>query len=85
MSPKSIKLRKDETFITLGVLLKIAGIISTGGQAKYFLSENAVLVNGEEDNRRGRKLYRGDIIEVSGQKFLIDWYAHQKNHIKKLP
>ena len=72
MSQKSIKLRKDETFITLGILLKVAGIISTGGQAKFFLSENTVLVNGEEDNRRGRKLYHGDIIEVSGQKFLID-------------
>ena len=72
MSPKSIKLRKDETFITLGILLKVAGIISTGGQAKFFLSENTVLVNGEEDNRRGRKLYHGDTIEVSGQKFLID-------------
>ena len=72
MSQKSIKLRKDEPFITLGVLLKLAGIIETGGQAKYFLSENAVLVNGDEENRRGRKLYRGDIIEVSNQRFLID-------------
>jgi S4 domain protein YaaA len=69
---KSIKLRKDETFITLGVLLKIAGIIDTGGQAKYFLSENKVLVNGEEDNRRGRKLYHGDVIEVSNRSFVID-------------
>ena len=72
MVQKSIKLRKDETFITLGVLLKIAGIIDTGGQAKYFLSENKVLVNGEEDNRRGRKLYHGDVIEVSNRSFVID-------------
>ena len=69
---KNIKLRKDEEYITLGVLLKIAGIIDTGGQAKYFLSENVVLVNGEEDNRRGRKLYHGDKIQVQGQVFLID-------------
>jgi S4 domain protein YaaA len=69
---KSIKLRKDEAFITLGVLLKIAGIIDTGGQAKYFLSKNKVLVNGEEDNRRGRKLYHGDVIEVSNCSFVID-------------
>jgi len=69
---KNIKLRKDEEYITLGVLLKIAGIIDTGGQAKYFLSENIVLVNGEEDNRRGRKLYHGDQIQVLGQTFLID-------------
>ena len=72
MVQKSIKLRKDEEYITLGVLLKIAGIIDTGGQAKYFLSENIVLVNGEEDNRRGRKLYHGDKVQVQGQVFLID-------------
>ena len=72
MSLKSIKLREDEEYITLGVLLKIAGIIDTGGQAKFFLSENVVLVNGEEDNRRGRKLYRGDEIRVLDKTFLID-------------
>ena len=72
MVQKSIKLRKDEPFITLGVLLKITGLIDTGGQAKWFLAENKVLVNGEEDNRRGRKLYHGDVVEVSNHSFTID-------------
>ena len=72
MVQKSIKLRKNEDFITLGVLLKLAGIIDTGGQAKWFLSENAVLVNGTEENRRGRKLYHGDQILVQNQSFIID-------------
>ena len=72
MVQKSIKLRKDEPFITLGVLLKIAGLIDTGGQAKWFLAENKVLVNGEEDNRRGRKLYHGDVVEVLNHSFVID-------------
>ena len=72
MVQKSIKLRKDEEYITLGVLLKITGIIDTGGQAKFFLNENAVLVNGEEENRRGRKLYHGDVIQVQNHTFLID-------------
>ena len=72
MVQKSIKLRKDKPFITLGILLKIAGIIDTGGQAKYFLAENKVLVNGEEDDRRGRKLYHGDVIKVANQEFVID-------------
>ena len=72
MVQKSIKLRKDEEFITLGILLKLAGIIDTGGQAKWFLGENAVLVNGEEENRRGRKLYHGDQILVQNQSFIID-------------
>ena len=72
MVQKNIKLRKDEEYMTLGVLLKIAGIIDTGGQAKYFLSENSALVNGEEENRRGRKLYHGDVVQISGKSFLID-------------
>ena len=72
MVQKSIKLRKDEEYITLGVLLKNASVIDTGGQAKFFLAENIVLVNGEEDNRRGRKLYHGDKIETLGQTFIID-------------
>ena len=72
MVQKSVKLRKDEPFITLGVLLKITGVIDTGGQAKIFLSENTVLVNGAEENRRGRKLYHGDVVEVLNQSFLID-------------
>ncbi len=72
MAQKSIKLRKDEPFITLGILLKITGIIDTGGRAKFFLEENTVLVNGMEENRRGRKLYHGDVVEVLNQSFLID-------------
>ena len=72
MVQKSVKLRNGESYITLGVLLKITGVIDTGGQAKCFLSENAVLVNGEEENRRGRKLYHGDQILVQNQSFIID-------------
>jgi S4 domain protein YaaA len=51
-------------YITLGQFLKEAGIIDTGGMAKWFLSEFAVEVNGEEEARRGRKLYPGDVVEV---------------------
>ncbi|MCL3858608.1 S4 domain-containing protein YaaA [Pediococcus pentosaceus] len=51
-------------FITLGQLLKEEGIIGTGGQAKWFLRENTVLVNGEHDDRRGKKLYEDDVVEV---------------------
>lgn len=47
-------------YITLGQLLKDAGVIDSGGQAKWFLAENRVLVNGEVDTRRGRKLRVGD-------------------------
>ena len=71
MDKKEIKIRKDEEYITLNVLLKIADIISTGGMAKIFLQENDVFVNGEKENRRGRKLYRGDVVEVENKAFII--------------
>lgn len=77
MADKIIELRQDERYITLGILLKIAKIISTGGEAKIFLSENEVLVNGEEENRRGRKLYNDDKVEVAGNVFLIKDYGYK--------
>jgi ribosome-associated protein len=55
-----------DEYITLGQLLKITDCISSGGQAKPFLQEVAIQVNGEAENRRGRKLYAGDTIEVEG-------------------
>ncbi|WP_431028530.1 S4 domain-containing protein YaaA [Lysinibacillus sp. LZ02] len=56
----------DTEFITLGQLLKITDAISSGGMAKWFLSENAVYVNGEVDDRRGRKLRDGDVVNIPG-------------------
>jgi len=54
----------ETPYITLGQLLKEESIISTGGQAKWYLRENTVNINDEPDNRRGRKLYPGDTVEV---------------------
>lgn len=56
----------DTEMITLGQFLKLADVIQSGGMAKWFLSEHEVLVNNEPDNRRGRKLYVGDVVEVEG-------------------
>ena len=72
MATKEIELRKDEEYITLNVLLKITDLIPTGGMAKIFLAENDVYVNGEKENRRGRKLYRGDIIKANKAEFIIE-------------
>lgn len=72
MKEKIFHLKNDEPYVTLNVLLKVEDIISTGGEAKSFLRENVVYVNGEEENRRGRKLYHGDKISVLNNTFLID-------------
>ena len=59
-----IAIRTD--YIPLGQFLKLAGCIDTGGAAKFFLEEAVVLINGEADNRRGRKLYPGDTVDIKG-------------------
>jgi ribosome-associated protein len=50
--------------ITLGQFLKLADVIQSGGMAKWFLSEYEVYINGEQDQRRGRKLAVGDKVEI---------------------
>ena len=50
--------------IRLGQLLKLAGLLQGGGEAKSFLSETEVLVNGERETRRGRQIVPGDRVRV---------------------
>jgi S4 domain protein YaaA len=59
-------------YITLQQLLKIENIIASGGEDKYFLANNEVYVNGEPENRRGKKLYPNDIIKVLGKEYKIE-------------
>lgn len=54
---------KDE-YITLQQLLKACDVIDSGGQVKAWLASNKVLVNAEPENRRGKKLRRGDVVET---------------------
>ena len=67
---KNIKIKGD--FITLQQLLKLENVISSGGEIKYFLQENEVLVNNERETRRGRKLYPGDIVKVENMVINLD-------------
>lgn len=60
-----IELKDD--FITLGQLLKVCDLVASGGEVKIFLANEEVKVNGEPENRRGRKLHPGDRIEAAGQ------------------
>lgn len=54
-------------YITLSQFLKEESIISSGGQAKWYLQDNPVILNGESENRRGKKLRTGDELEVNGE------------------
>ena len=66
---KEVKITTE--YITLGQFLKFVGIIDSGFLAKIYLSENEVLINGEIDCRRGRKLYPNDHIIVEKQEYVI--------------
>lgn len=71
MNKKTKEIIISTEYITLAQFLKFADVIQSGGEAKQFLHENEVLVNGEVDQRRGRKLRDKDVVEVLNQKFQI--------------
>jgi len=71
MIKKTTEITITTEFITLGQFLKLADIIQSGGEAKSFLAENEVKIDGVSDNRRGRKLRGGELIEILGQKYEI--------------
>lgn len=61
---KEIKITGD--FIKLDQLLKLSGIAQTGGHGKIIISQGNVLLNDEIERQRGKKIKKGDIIEVVG-------------------
>ncbi|MBX3113864.1 MAG: S4 domain-containing protein YaaA [Fimbriimonadaceae bacterium] len=60
VEPQSREFEIHTEFITLGQLVKALGLIGMGGEIRAFLEETEIEVNGEPENRRGRKLYEGD-------------------------
>ena len=66
-----MKITITSDYITLGQFLKFAGIVHQGGEATAFLATHKVVINGEEDERRGRKLRDGDTLVIEGVDFEI--------------
>ena len=58
-------------FSTLGQLLKYIGIVSNGGEVKAFLAQNTVKINQQIDQRRGKKLFDGDVVEFLDTKIVV--------------
>lgn len=65
-------IKLSEEYITLGQFLKLSRIIVSGSEAKYYLNTHEIFVNGEPEQRRGRKLYPGDEIIADGKGFIIE-------------
>ena len=65
------QLRAGEDFIRLGQVLKAAGMAETGAEAKEVIQDGLVMVNGETETRRGRKLHSGDVVLYDGRELRI--------------
>ena len=65
------KIYLREEYIKLGQALKAAGLVGSGVDAKYVITEGQVKVNGEVEVQRGKKLYEGDLVEYDGEQILI--------------
>lgn len=63
--------------IELCKLLKIANMVSGGGEAKIVISDGYVLVNNEVEFQKRKKIRHGDIIEFDGEVIEV---AYKPNH-----
>jgi ribosome-associated protein len=56
---------------TLGQALKVANVVGSGGEAKVVIQAGEVIVNGEVETRRGRKLQADDVVEVGDERLEV--------------
>ena len=68
---ETLKLREKDEYSTLGQLLKAVGMVENGAEAKEVITAGEVMVNGETDTRRGRKLREGDTVLFDGTEIRV--------------
>ena len=71
MSESYLEIQLDQQPIELCKLLKIADLVSGGGEAKVVISEGYVSLNGEVEYQKRKKVYHNDIVEFNGEMLQI--------------
>jgi len=66
------KIKIETEFIRLDSLLKLSGLVDTGGQAKFVIQGGEVSVNEEPCLMRGKKLRPGDTVTYAGKRFQVE-------------
>lgn len=66
-----IMMKNKDYVMNLGQFLKFANYVSSGGEAKHMIHTFEIYVNGEKENRRGKKLYSGDEISIDGDVYTL--------------
>lgn len=65
------KIYLREEYIKLGQALKAAGLVENGVEAKYVIADGLVLVNGQVEYQRGKKLHAGDVVTYQNETIQI--------------
>ena len=68
---REFQLHGEEDFIKLGQLLKAAGLVDSGVEAKYAIEEGKASVNGEVCAMRGKKILAGDGVAFGGEEIRV--------------
>ena len=71
---QKVEIRDD--FIKLGQALKLSGLADSGVEAKDYIQEGLVYLNGKCETRRGKKCIPGDIITFDNQEVMIEKKIH---------
>jgi ribosome-associated protein len=66
---RTVQIRDDG--IRLGQFLKLADLVDAGAEVKPLLAAAEVTVNGCAEDRRGRRLVRGDVVAVHGEEVRV--------------
>ena len=66
---RNVEITKEP--VELYKILKFEGLISSGGEAKAAIADGQVLVNGEVETRKRKKMFSGDVIEFCGEKICL--------------
>ena len=67
---ETIKIRDE--YIKLGQLLKLAGVVGSGVDAKLIINDGLVQVNGETEYQRGKKIREGDIVTYNNHSIKVE-------------
>lgn len=67
----TVNIRQEDEYIKLGQALKKASLVGSGVDAKMFIQDGQVQVNGQTELQRGKKLYHGDVVTFDGETIQI--------------
>lgn len=70
MEKRTFSLKGSE-YIELNNLLKMMNLVNSGGEAKVFINQGIVQVNGEVDTRKRKKLRPGEVVLFNGNEITI--------------